>query len=96
MKKILLVSGCSYTTHNFISVMHPDLDGLSWPKWPELLANKLDMECVNLAYSGAGNEFIYSSLFDYITTNDTSNIGLVIAAWSQNQRKDFTRILYFT
>ena len=90
MKKILLVSGCSYTHHNYISVTHPDLDCSAWPKWPELLAEKLNMDCVNLAMSGAGNEYIYSTLLDYITTNDTSNIGLVIAAWTQSQRKDFT------
>jgi len=90
MKKILLVSGCSYTDPNFYSIFHPDMD-CNWPMWPELLAEKLDMECVNLATSGAGNEYIYSTLLDYITQNDTSNIGLVMAAWSQNQRKDFQK-----
>ena len=90
MKKILLVSGCSYTDPNFYSIMHTDMD-CNWPMWPELLAEKLNMDCVNLAMSGAGNEYIYSTLLDYITQNDTSNIGLVIAAWTQNQRKDFTK-----
>lgn len=90
MKKILLVSGCSYTDPNFYSIMHPDMD-CNWPMWSELLAEKLDMKCVNLAMSGAGNEYIYSTLLDYITQNDTSNIGLVMAAWSQNQRKDFQK-----
>ena len=88
--KILLVSGCSYTDPNYYSIMHPDMK-CNWPMWPELLAEKLNMQCVNLAMSGAGNEYIYSTLLDYITTNDTSNIGLVIAAWSQNQRKDFQK-----
>jgi hypothetical protein len=86
--KILLVSGCSNTDENFYSEIHPDLD-TSWPKWPELLAKKLDMDCVNLGKSGAGNEYIYTSLLNYIVRNDTSNIGLVIPAWSQCQRKDF-------
>jgi hypothetical protein len=90
MKKILLVSGCSYTDPNFYSIFHPDMD-CNWPMWPELLAEKLNMQCVNLATSGAGNEYIYSTLLDYITQNDTSNIGLVMAAWSQNQRKDFQK-----
>ena len=90
MKKILLVSGCSYTDPNYYSIMHPDMD-CNWPMWPELLAEKLNMQCVNLATSGAGNEYIYSTLLDYITQNDTSNIGLVMAAWSQNQRKDFQK-----
>jgi len=89
MKKILLVSGCSNTDKNFYSEIHPEMD-CSWPKWPELLAEKLNMDCVNLAKSGAGNEYIYSSLLDYITENNTSNIGLVIPAWTQCQRKDFS------
>jgi hypothetical protein len=89
MKKILLVSGCSNTDKNFYSEIHPEMD-CSWPKWPELLAEKLNMDCVNLGLSGAGNEYIYSSLLDYITENDTSNIGLVIPAWTQCNRKDFS------
>tara|TARA_B100000497_G_scaffold4007_1_gene4219 strand:- start:354 stop:1088 length:735 start_codon:yes stop_codon:yes gene_type:complete len=88
MRKILLVSGCSNTDKDFYSELHPDMD-CSWPKWPELLAKKLDMDCVNLAKCGAGNEYIYRSLLNYITRNDTSNIGLVIPAWSQCNRKDY-------
>tara|TARA_B100000085_G_scaffold60423_1_gene53199 strand:- start:1005 stop:1745 length:741 start_codon:yes stop_codon:yes gene_type:complete len=90
MKKILLVSGCSWGDKNFQSLYHQDMD-CSWPKWCDLLAEKLDMQLVNLCKMGAGNEYIYSSLFDYITTNDTKNIGLVLAAWSQCQRRDFAK-----
>ena len=88
IKKILLVSGCSNTEKDFCSELHPDLD-TSWPKWPELLAKKLNMDCVNLGKSGAGNEYIYCSLLNYITQNDTSTVGLVIPAWTQCQRKDY-------
>ena len=88
MRKILLVSGCSNTDKDFYSELHPDMD-CSWPKWPELLAKKLDMDCVNLAKSGAGNEYIYRSLLNCITRSDISNIGLVIPAWSQCNRKDY-------
>ena len=86
MKKILLVSGCSFTDKNFISDFHPDLLH-KWPTWPELLAKKLDMEVINLGKMGAGNEYIYSSLLDKIMTTD--NIGLIMAAWSQSQRRDW-------
>ena len=89
MKKILLVSGCSNTEKDFYSEIHPEID-CSWPKWPELLAKKLDMDCVNLAKSGAGNEYIYTSLLNYITENDRDRIGLVIPAWTQAQRKDYS------
>ena len=92
MKKILLVSGDSYTDPDWYSEFHPELD-IDWPKWPEILADKLDMNCVNLGLSGAGQEYIYNSLLEYITNpnKDISKIGLVIPAWSQCQRKDFQK-----
>ena len=92
MKKILLVSGDSFTDPEWWSEFHPELE-VNWPKWPEILAKKLDMDCVNLGKSGAGQEFIYTSILDYITNpqKDINRIGLVIPAWSQCQRKDFQR-----
>ena len=88
-KKTLIASGCSWTHENYWSDSNPDMD-CSWPKWPELLAKKLDMEPVNLGQSGAGNEYIYSSLLEAIlTTKDKSQIGLVMPAWTQCQRKDY-------
>ena len=56
MKKILLVSGCSFTNANYKSVQHPEREFL-WNKWPKILAEKLNMDCINLAQSGTGNEF---------------------------------------
>ncbi len=88
MKKILLVSGDSFTDKNWYSDFYPDLD-TSWPKWPELLGEKYDMKVVNLGFSGAGNEYIYHSILDYLTDTPIENIGLVIAAWSQCHRKDY-------
>ena len=87
--KYLIVSGDSFTCSDYRSSAHPELD-TSWPMWPEILGKKLGMKVVNLANSGKGNEFIYSSLQDYISTMpDKSEIGLVIAAWSQCQRRDY-------
>tara|TARA_B100001109_G_C18765993_1_gene428299 strand:- start:136 stop:852 length:717 start_codon:yes stop_codon:yes gene_type:complete len=86
MRKILLVSGDSWTDKNFGSAFHPELD-TSWPKWPELLAEKLDMDCVNVGKSGMGNEYIFSTLLDKIVSLD--NIGLVIAGWTQCHRIDW-------
>ena len=40
MKNKLYAFGCSYTEKNFHSSIHPKWD-CSWPKWPELLTNKL-------------------------------------------------------
>jgi hypothetical protein len=89
-KKYLIVSGDSFTTDiNFRSEDRPDMD-VSWPKWPELLGKKLNMEVINLARSGQGNEYIYSTLHDEIlNTPNKDEIGLVIAAWSQAQRHDW-------
>jgi hypothetical protein len=88
MKKILLVSGCSWTDKNFSSIFHPNMD-CSWPKWPELLAKKLDMECVNLAFCGSGQEYIYNSIVEYVLKNKKNNIGLIIPAWSNAARRDY-------
>ena len=93
MKKILLVSGCSWTDKAFVSDFHPELD-TSWPKWPEILGEMLDMEVINLGKSGQGNEYIYSSLLDRVvgmSDEDRSRIGLVIAAWSGAQRRDWEK-----
>ena len=87
--KYLIVSGDSNTEANFESISHPDWD-FSYKKWPELLAEKLGMKVINLAGGGQGNEFIYTTLRNEIVEiEDKSQIGLVIAAWSQAPRKDF-------
>ena len=87
MKKILLATGCSMTDSNYVSETNPEID-CSWPKWPELIAKKLDMECINLGQNGAGNEYIYSSLLEKILKNK-DQIGLVMVGWTQCQRKDY-------
>ena len=87
MRKLLLVSGCSFTTDNFISIQHPHMD-TSWKKWPEILADELNMELLNLGRSGAGNEYIFNSLAEQIV-DGKREIGLAIAAWSQAQRRDW-------
>jgi hypothetical protein len=87
--KYLIVSGDSNTTDDFVSISHPDWD-FSYKKWPELLAEKLGMKVINMARCGQGNEFIYTTLRNEIVKiEDKSQIGLVIAAWSQATRKDF-------
>lgn len=87
-KKILLVSGCSWTDNKFTSVYHPKLD-TNWPKWPELLAKKLNMTCVNLGFCGSGQEYIYNSMVDYVLKIKKQNIGLIIPAWSNAVRRDY-------
>lgn len=110
MKKILLVGGCSFTDPHYHSSIHPYMI-CDWPKWPQIVADELNMECVNLGVSGSGNERIYSVISDYVTTPEgqtptfvskmhlmdrhyefpkKGEIGLVVAAWSQGHRRDWS------
>ena len=47
----------------------------------------LDMECVNLGKSGAGNDYILAKTVD--ATLKEKNIGLVVLMWSEWQRIGF-------
>lgn len=85
-RKKLIAIGCSYTEHNLTSVHSPDVDW-NFPRWPELLAEKLDMDCVNLAMSGGGNNYILSKILD--THLHQKDIGLVVVMWTKYQRLDF-------
>jgi lysophospholipase L1-like esterase len=61
--KKLVVAGCSFTEGY----------GLSNPlthSWPVLLANKLGLECVNLGFRGAGNEYISNKIIEYTISDD--------------------------
>lgn len=78
-KTKLVVGGCSYTFG-----ANKEIDGTI--TWAEQLADRLDMELVNTARNGTGNEFILTKLTEAIYTHD--NIGLVIAMWSEFERID--------
>jgi hypothetical protein len=85
-RKKLIAIGCSFTEHYLSSIHTPDFD-YNFPRWPQHLADKLDMECVNLGDSGQGNEYILSKLIDNVLTE--KNIGLVVLMWSEWSRQDF-------
>jgi hypothetical protein len=88
--KYLIVSGCSYTAKHHCwedknGKNHVDI------KWAEHLKNMIDpnAEVINLGRSGAGNEYIYTSLKDEILKIDPKDILLVMAAWSGSTREDW-------
>ena len=81
-RKKLIVSGCSYTD-NWWTQIH----GVK--VWPEILAEKLDMDCINLGQCGRGNEYIFQTIIDEIQHH--KNIGLVIPMWSEWNRIDIQR-----
>ena len=87
--KILIAGGDSNADKRFRSTAYPSLD-TSWPKWPELLSEKLNMRTCNTARGGAGNEYIFSRLQSEIMhIEDKSQIGLVVAGWTQCHRQDW-------
>ena len=75
MRKLLIAGGDSNTEPN------------KWKMWPELLANKLDMDFVNLGKSGQGNEYIFNTTIEEIHKHD--NVGLVVVGWSTTPRRDW-------
>lgn len=93
-KKILLVGGDSFSDQRCSSYRK---DGLHTTNlsitdiitWPILLAEKLGMDLVCVAQSGAGNEQIYSSIFDWMCENGTDDIGMVAVGWSKSERLDY-------
>ena len=85
-RKKLIAIGCSFTEHYLNNPMSPDFDH-NFPRWPQHLADKLDMECVNLGQCGVGNKYILSKIVDTVLTE--KNIGLVVLMWSEWMRQDF-------
>ena len=81
-KKKLIVSGCSYTD-DYAKTQNLD----TFPLWSELLAEKLDMDCINVGKCAAGNKEIYSNIIDEVVSQ--KNVGLVIPMWSEFQRVSF-------
>ena len=84
-KKILLAGGCSLTEHTLVSWFAPHLS-TDFPRWPEVLAEKLDMECVNLGRAGCTNQLISTSIYEYLMENPKKEIGLVCCLWTEYTR----------
>ena len=95
MKK-LIVSGDSFSSDyvrmqlkNPANVCYdPDIDIEPFPIWPEILAEKLGMELINVAVPASGNEYILSSIMDVLIETDPGDNGLVLAMWSEYVRID--------
>ena len=99
MKKKLLVFGCSYADKSYVEIttkseklkehMYDNQGNLTEPFdfWPEMLAKELDLELVNFAQCGFGNDGIHSTFMDEISRQQ--NIGLVVVMWSEFMRIGF-------
>ena len=76
----LLVSGCSFTAHI------PNNDRIE-KRWYHYVGESLQATSIkNLAKQGAGNEYIFTSLYDEIKIEKPD---IVIAAWSKSERRDY-------
>lgn len=81
-RKKLIVGGCSYTDNYALSQGYDE-----FPVWGELLAEKLDMELVNLGRCGFGNKAIYNTLIESMIVE--KNVGMIIAMWTEFQRTSY-------
>ena len=80
MQKILLTSGSSFSTPFSGLGDDPTVDS-NFPRWPEILADKLDYQLINCSKANASNLYIYDHLMENILEHGDS-IGLVVASWS--------------
>jgi len=83
MKQKLLVSGCSVThgAELYNGFMHEENVKRSYSAY---LSRALDTELVNVALSGASNEYIVHSVMDHLHT--VNNIHSVVVMWTSNER----------
>lgn len=93
-KKKLLVSGDSWTESPYncsIKVTGKETDEemipLSiYPCWPDVIAERMDLEVVNLGRIGGSNSHIFNSIYDYISERGHDDIALVACLWSAASR----------
>ena len=102
-RKKLITIGCSFT-RDILSFSHVSRGvfenssrgvfkpGYDFPVWPTLLAEKLDMDCLNLGRGGMGNDYISAKLVDTVLSEKKEDIGLVVLMWSGWQRIDYQDI----
>ena len=84
----LYTCGCSFTAKDWVITDANRMEGYETgphPMWPEILAGRLDLEPVNMACPGMGNDYILSTSMKYILDNH-ENIELVAIQWSQLTR----------
>lgn len=74
----LLAGGCSFTDANF----YPD-NG-NYPKWPELLAKKLNIsKTINTGKAAGSNEHMFGAVIDNIATTKPKAVALLMTSWDR-------------
>ena len=77
--KKIIAGGCSFTNY----LWNPDKTS-----WPYVIANSLGLECIDLAMSGANNDYITDKIIQTII-KDYKNISLVCILWTEWTRINF-------
>ena len=72
MRKLLIVGGCSWSNPNEECYHVAGIDKI----WPEMVAEFLDMDLINVSEGGAGNDYIYGQTLDAIEENKDRDDGL--------------------
>jgi hypothetical protein len=85
MYKKLIVSGCSFTVNDFAGPAASQRHS-----WAHFLAEKYNLELVNLAMAGAGNKHIADSLILYLEQNSLDITEVLIGVmWSGISRTEW-------
>ena len=77
-RKLLIVGGDSWSDPNDPCYKEYNVRKI----WPEIVADFLDVDIVNVARGGAGNSFIHGQVIDAIEANIDRDI-IVMVNWSQ-------------
>lgn len=78
------------TSHTNISKIVTSGDGFAcnhiWPMWPHILQiTTVDTDVISLGKIGAGNEYIFNSIIEYLNNNQAD---LIIVQWASSYRLD--------
>lgn len=77
-RKLLIVGGDSWSNPNESCYIEYGVKKI----WPDIVADFLDMDLINISIGGAGNDFIHGQVIDTIEQNLDRDI-VVMVNWSQ-------------
>jgi hypothetical protein len=80
-RKLLIVGGDSWSDPNDPCYKEFNVKKI----WPEMVADFLDYDIINVSKGGAGNNYIHGQVIDAIEANPNRNI-VVMVNWSQATR----------
>lgn len=82
-KKLLIVGGCSNSDSNYTPYSERDIQC-----WPEIVAKELDMNLLNVAKLGVGNDYVANTVTDAVLDNLSRDI-TVMVLWAAPNRLNF-------